>query len=130
MKGGVRPLSGSGFCLLTTPSQRHNLANFIYAEEKKIHRSEEEAMLCMRTKGHSSKEMACCLDHLDPPGKLKIVKHVIIEQPLNWILKRNNFINQAIACIFIGALPVFKITLFMWDFSKDNALVFYLSHHR
>ena len=126
VSGGIRLLSGSGFCLLSTPNERHNLAKFIWTEENKIHKSEEEVRQCLRRKGCSSKEMAICLDHIEPPGCWKKLKYKVVEQPMNWFLKN----NKSLAFILIAALPVLKITMYMYDFSKDSALVFYLAYYR
>ena len=46
IKGGVRLLAGSGFCLLSTPQERHILARLISTEEEKIESEEEFKCQC------------------------------------------------------------------------------------
>ena len=123
--GGIRLLTGSGFCLLSTPNQRHRLARLISTEEKKIHGSDEEAVRCMRKKGHSSKEMALCLDSVQPPGKLKTMDYAM-QLPMNWILTRDYSCAKIIAILLVGMLPILRITLYTWDFTKDTTMVIYL----
>ena len=125
IKGGVKLLVETGYTLLSTAEERHTLSKFIFGEEKKIHnKSDEEAKVCLRTKGHSSRTTALCLDHLQPPGRLKRITSAL-EQPLNW-----NWRNCCLVVLFMGALPVVRVTFYLWDFFKDNALVFYLVQQR
>ena len=76
----------TGYTLLSTPEECHILSKFIFTEEKKIHLNGEDAKVCLRTRGHSSRLMALCLNHIQPLRRLRRIKSVLLEQPLNWIL--------------------------------------------
>ena len=102
---------------------------FMFSEEEKIHGNREEALCCMRKKGHSSKEMALCLDHIQPAGKLKRIEHAL-QKPINWILERDNCMAKILAILIMAAWPIVRITLYTWDFSKDTAMVVYLCTDR
>ena len=83
----------------------------------------------MRRKGHSSKEMALCLDHIQTPGMLKRIAHAM-EKPINWILEQDNRVANIMAVLVMAAWPILRITLYTWDFSKDTAMVVYLCTDR
>ena len=82
--------------------------------------------MSMRKKGHSTREMAICLDHFDPPGILKQIVYFVTQKPLDWMLTRNNCFAKYLIVLVIAVLPVIRITLFTWDFSKDTAILVYL----
>ena len=129
--GGVRLLTGTGFRLLSTPTERHILADFIFTTEKKLHDDDDEkALRCMRTKGNSTREMAICVDNVRSPGCLKKTEHYLIEKPMNWIFGESNCFAKCVAAILIGASPVIKMSFYTFDFSKDTAMASYLYFQR
>ena len=118
---------GSGFCLFF-PEVRHILAKLIATEENRIHNNnEEKARMFMRRTGYSSKEMAHCLEYFQPPSTFRRVAHNILDQHMNRILKSN---KSCMPSYQSRTVPAIKITPYMWDFSKDNALMAYLFYHR
>ena len=129
--GGIKLLAGTGFCLLSTPTQLHILAELIYTKEKEIHDdNDEEALRCMRRKGHSSREITLCLDHIQPPGCLKKIEYHLMQRLMNWILGEANCFAKFVATILVGALPVIKMSLYTFDFAKDSAMAAYLYFQR
>ena len=69
------------------------------------------------------KELARCLEYIQPPSTFKRVAYNILEQPMNRILKSNRSIAKNLAVLFFRALkviPLFKIILDTWGFSNKN----------
>ena len=126
IEGGVGLLVASGFCLLSTPQERHRLSRLIFAEEKKIHQTDGEVFLCMRKKCHSRKESALFLDHIQPPGFLKKLVYKLTRRPFDWILQKDNRFANILVGGLISFIPVARMTLYIWDFTKDTAIFVYL----
>ena len=125
IEGGVGLLVGSGLCLLSTPERRHTLAKQIFAEERKIHQTDNEVFLCMRRKCHS-RERFLWLDHIQPPSVFKKLVYQLTQRPMDWILEKDNWFATIVVGLVLGAVPVARITLHIWDFTKNAAMFVYL----
>ena len=80
----------------------------------------------MRKKCHSCKESALCLDHIEPPGLLKKLVYQLTRRPFDWILEKDNRFANILVGGMISFIPVARMTLYIWDFTKDTAMFVYL----
>ena len=124
--GGIKLLVGTGFTLLSSPEDYHILATFVKDNEMEIHGNRKDMLRCLRKKAGSDLATQSCLSYMEAPGTAPKIKSKIINWSNSLVLTGNNLISAT----SVGCFPIIKVSLHVWDFAKDVALLTYLALHR